>query len=43
MAIDTFTKMIEPFMIVTVGMLLTFMLLGLYIPLFDLSSVMSGG
>lgn len=42
MAIETFTKMIEPIMIVIVGILLLGMLLGLYIPLFDLSSVIAG-
>jgi type IV pilus assembly protein PilC len=42
MAIETFTKLIEPVMIVIVGTLLLGMLLGLYIPLFDLSSVIAG-
>lgn len=42
MAIETFTKLIEPAMIVIVGVILLVMLLGLYLPLFDLSSVIAG-
>ena len=42
-AVDTLTTMIEPIMIIVLGGLLLGVALALYIPLFDMSNVVSGG
>lgn len=42
-AVDTLTTLIEPIMIIVLGSLLLGVALALYIPLFDMSKVMSGG
>lgn len=42
-SVDTMTKMIEPFMIVVMGGILTFVALALYLPLFDMGNVVARG
>jgi type IV pilus assembly protein PilC len=42
-AVDTLTTMIEPIMIIVLGGILLGVALALYIPLFDMSKVVSGG
>lgn len=42
-AVDTLTTMIEPIMIIVLGGLLLGVALALYIPLFDMSNMVSGG
>ncbi len=42
-AVETLTTMIEPIMIIVLGGILLFVALALYIPMFDMSKMVSGG